>query len=832
MYRQSQPATVKITILTSRLQAILITMKTLAILACRLQDTLPEQTANSYRNSSTNNSSSSNSTPKQMPHVEMSNSVSSPDIDLNVDQDAPSKNKYDKIIDKTSNVTSEKSEVDLDAKWKANYVPCSVPSTTSTSTTTTAEVSTVNGHKTSSKNGGSQTEPSDEDELDAKWRKNYVPCPYNVNKVELQDSPPILSPPSSFSITPRPQWGNKAEFLFSCFSLTVGIGNVVRFPYMAYNHGGGAFLLLYVVCLVLVGIPLYFLELGLGQYAQLGPLNVFKCVSAMQGIGLAMSVLSLLTAVYANQMVAFCLHYLFASLAYIGHPLPWSSCGHSWSTKHCYEMGSERSVLLGNTTIIAAAAVPTSEFRQSAAQQYFLYQVLHQPVFKAPSEYIGTIRWDLTLCLLLAWTLVFLVLSRGVRSTGKAAYALAVIPTVAIFVLMINGLLMRGADLVSGVIIFFLMINGLLMRGADLVSGVIIFLMINGLLMRGADLGLLYLFTPRWSELTNLDVWARALEQVLFSLSVAYGGVIMYGSYNSFRNKVHIDAVVICLCDFAVSIVASVAVFSVLGAMAYELGITDIAQLPDMGQSVALVVYPSAIGGAMQIPHLWAVIFYIALATLGIGSLVGHVHTVVGGILDTLPRLRSSAMLVAGVICCSCFLLGLPLCAEERGYFLLDMLSRYGVGLSVLVVAACELLTLSWLYGVRRLSEDLAFMLGYTPSMFWKVCWAFLSPTIVIVMIVFSAVTWNDPATALDSDPAWATLLRWIFTAVSIGWIPIVFVIIFFKRLVTKQLSRLMGPALSWSPGSLEAREQLVAARSAGEQTKIGIDNPGLSYNN
>jgi SNF family Na+-dependent transporter len=38
-----------------------------------------------------------------------------------------------------------------------------------------------------------------------------------------------------------------------------------------------------VIFLTLVGVPLFFLELGLGQYAQLGPLNVFKCVSAMQG---------------------------------------------------------------------------------------------------------------------------------------------------------------------------------------------------------------------------------------------------------------------------------------------------------------------------------------------------------------------------------------------------------------------------------------------------------------------------------------------------------------------------------------------------------------------
>ncbi|XP_018022208.2 sodium-dependent proline transporter, partial [Hyalella azteca] len=696
----------------------------------------PEPTSTSYRPNKTGETASSapsSSEPKTA--TGMSNGVSN-NNDLNVDKEGvPDKENYDKAINKIANDAKDKNDADLDAKWRANYVatPYDGPSKKRSEGTET------NGRPKAS-NGKTESLKEDDD-LDARWKMNYVPTPYDINKVEVQeateDAPPVRRIPA------RPKWTNKTEFLFSCFSLTVGMGNVVRFPYMAYNHGGGAFLLLYVIFLTLVGVPLFFLELGLGQYAQLGPLNVFKCVSAMQGIGVAMSVLSLLTAVYANQMVAYCLYYLFASLAYIGSPLPWTSCGHAWNTHHCYEMGAPRSlILLGNTTIIAAS--PHSKFKQTAAQQFFSNQVLHKPVFRVPSDDIGTIRWDLTLCLVLAWTLVFLVVLRGVKSTGKAAYALAIIPVVVLFILMINGLLMQGADI-----------------------------------------GLLYLFAPRWSDLTNLTVWAKALEQVLVSLSLAHGGVIMYGSYNSFRNKVHLDAVVMCVGDLVVSIIASVAVFAVLGAMAHELGLRDVANLPDMGESLALVVYPSAIGSALPVPHLWAVLFYVALITLGLGSLAGHVHVVVGGILDTVPRLRASAMTVAGGLCCCGALLALPLCAEERGYFLLNMLSQYGVGVSVMVVAACELLTLSWLYGVRRLSEDFAFMLGYNPSIFWKLCWTFLSPVTVIVMLIFSVLTWTDPAAALDSDPTWATPLRWTLTAVSIGWIPVVFILMVCKRLVT-----------------------------------------------
>ncbi|CAG2120155.1 unnamed protein product, partial [Medioppia subpectinata] len=52
---------------------------------------------------------------------------------------------------------------------------------------------------------------------------------------------------STTSVQSRGGWGNKWEFLLSCVGLSVGIGNVWRFPYLAYQNGGGAFLIPYLI---------------------------------------------------------------------------------------------------------------------------------------------------------------------------------------------------------------------------------------------------------------------------------------------------------------------------------------------------------------------------------------------------------------------------------------------------------------------------------------------------------------------------------------------------------------------------------------------------------
>jgi neurotransmitter:Na+ symporter, NSS family len=78
----------------------------------------------------------------------------------------------------------------------------------------------------------------------------------------------------------RGQWGSKFGFIMAAAGSAVGLGNIWRFPYVTGQNGGGAFVLVYILCVLLIGVPLLFTEMGLGRYTKKGTIGAFKDTGA------------------------------------------------------------------------------------------------------------------------------------------------------------------------------------------------------------------------------------------------------------------------------------------------------------------------------------------------------------------------------------------------------------------------------------------------------------------------------------------------------------------------------------------------------------------------
>lgn len=137
----------------------------------------------------------------------------------------------------------------------------------------------------------------------------------------------------------RESWDSKLTFLLATVGYAVGLGNVWRFPYLAQKNGGGAFLVPYLVMLAVEGIPIFYLELAIGQRLRKGAIGVWNQVSPyLGGIGISSAVVSFNVALYYNTVIAWCLFYFVQSFQ---SELPWSECPKVYESNGTYSLDPE-----------------------------------------------------------------------------------------------------------------------------------------------------------------------------------------------------------------------------------------------------------------------------------------------------------------------------------------------------------------------------------------------------------------------------------------------------------------------------------------------------------
>ncbi|XP_039285862.1 sodium-dependent nutrient amino acid transporter 1 isoform X3 [Nilaparvata lugens] len=176
-------------------------------------------------------------------------------------------------------------------------------------------------------------------------------------------------------------------------SVTASLGNIVRLPTVVFHNGGGTFLVVYTILAIVIGIPLVFLEVVLGQFCQEGTTKLWRAVPLLKGVGLVKVLTSFLIAIYYPVIMAMSLFYAI----WTGKgPVPFTECDY-----------------------LPPRGSPPQMDGEICLQETFLKPPDQDPVW------FGV---DIALLFML-WALIVLCVSRGTRSYKVCAF-FTFIPTV------------------------------------------------------------------------------------------------------------------------------------------------------------------------------------------------------------------------------------------------------------------------------------------------------------------------------------------------------------------------------------------------------------------
>ncbi|KAF8768004.1 Sodium-dependent dopamine transporter like protein [Argiope bruennichi] len=209
----------------------------------------------------------------------------------------------------------------------------------------------------------------------------------------------------------RETWNKKADFLLSVIGFAVDLANVWRFPYLCYKNGGGAFLIPYVIMLAVGGIPLFYMELALGQYNRKGAITCWgRIVPLFKGIGYAVVLIAFYVDFYYNVIIAWSLYFFVASFNSV---LPWTTCNNPWNTPNCRQMTSLVDLLnKTNEIVISDTDENIQQPRTSPAEEYFNRAVLELQNSSGIDD-LGHIKWEMCLCLAAVYLICYFSLGKA-----------------------------------------------------------------------------------------------------------------------------------------------------------------------------------------------------------------------------------------------------------------------------------------------------------------------------------------------------------------------------------------------------------------------------------
>lgn len=348
----------------------------------------------------------------------------------------------------------------------------------------------------------------------------------------------------------KPVWSSQLGFILAAAGSAVGLGNIWKFPYMTGENGGGAFVLVYLGCIALVGIPALMTEMLVGRRGGHSPIQSVRDVVAEARAPRAWGWIGIISTLAAFLTLAFYSVVAGWAMPFVGHSI--------------------------------------AGFDASDPEAV---QALFPNLLAAPDQ-------------LLMWHTVFMVMTIFISARG------------------IN----RGIEAAVKVMMPTLVLILMLLIGYSAVMN-----------MDSLRQAVVFLFRPNFGALTT-ESTLSALGHAFFTLSLASGSMLAYGSYLSKSTPIVRTAVTVAAVDTAVALMAGLAIFPLVFQYGME---------PAAGPGLVFATLPLAFA---QMPggDILGPVFFILLVIAAWTSSLSMIESVVEWLQEKGIGRTASAILAGG----------------------------------------------------------------------------------------------------------------------------------------------------------------------------------------
>ena len=389
-------------------------------------------------------------------------------------------------------------------------------------------------------------------------------------------------------------WSGQLGFLLAAAGSSIGLGNIWRFPFITGTNGGGVFVLIYLLVVLLIGVPLMMAEIALGRAAGGNPVRAFAALSpAKSGLTMFLATMLILGGIImlctGNPGGALVVGLIGAMFIAWG----WKTVG----------------VFCGLVPIILLS-------------------------------YYGVIG---------GWTLIYIIDSiRGVNNFTTIQGADEVMKPI----LYAAGNWKWGV--IAGQVVFMAACLGISLAGVrkgierwskmlmPLLFILMCVLIVRGLTLPGALKGVRFFLEPDVSKLSASSIIA-AVGQAFYTLSLGMGIMLTYGSYLDRKTNIGKSTLFVIGLDTLAAVMAGIAIFPAVFAMGFS---------PSSGPDLTFKVLPAAfnmIPGGMGI--IWNVLFFLMLSIAALTSAISLVEPPASILCGELKMNRKWAVVAVVLVC-------------------------------------------------------------------------------------------------------------------------------------------------------------------------------------